>query len=214
MIERIISLASNEKDLVFDPFVGSGSVLAIANLMKRRAIGFDLSINYKEAFEKEVKIGAKKYFEKSEMESEKKKKALGEFKKENIKLRKIKAAVELSSLINQKYKDQSHRFFALTNGKQKELNLYFVADNISKDESLVEIIEMLKKHVLKEYKLKTNIHTVSSKKFINEIEANKKLFVYSPEKFHQHDGNLKVFEILNGHGDSQKIYSDMLLSIS
>lgn len=214
LIERIISLATNEKDLVFDPFVGSGSVLAIANLMNRKAIGFDLSTNYKEAFEKEVKIGAKKYFEKSEKESEKKKKALGEFKKENIKLRKVKAAIELSTLINKKYKDQSNRFFVLTNGKQKELNLYFVADNLSKDKSLVAIIEKLKKHALQEYKLKTNIHIVSSKKFSNEIDVNKKLYLYSPEKFHQHDGKLKIFEILNGQGDSQKIYSDLLLSIS
>lgn len=214
LIERIISLTSNEKDLVFDPFVGSGSVLAIANLMKRKAIGFDLSTNYKEAFEKEVKIGAKKYFDKNEIESEKKKKALGEFKKENMKLRKIKAAVELSSLINKQYKDQSNRFFVLTNGKQKELNLYFVTDNLGKDKSLLSMIEKLKKHVLLEYKVNTNIQIISSKKFIAKIDVNKRLYLYSPEKFHQHDGKLKIFEILNGRGDSQKIYSDLLLSIS
>ncbi|MCX6174966.1 MAG: site-specific DNA-methyltransferase [Ignavibacteriales bacterium] len=214
LIERIISLATNEKDLVFDPFVGSGSVLAIANLMNRKAIGFDLSTNYRKAFEKEVKVGAKKFFEKSEKESVKNKKALGEFKKENIKLRKVKAAVELSSFINKKYINQSNRFFVLTNGKQKELNLYFVTDNIKQDKSLILMIETLKKRALQEYKLKTNIHILSSKKFSEENNINKKLYLYAPEKIHQYEGKLKIFEIMNGKGDSKKIYSDLPLSIS
>lgn len=214
LIERIISLTTTEKDVVFDPFAGSGSVLAIANLMKRRAIGFDLSVNYKKAFEKEVKIGAQKFFEKNEKEIELKKKALGEFKKENIKLRKLKAALKFSAFLNEKYKDQSNRFFVLESKKQKEIDLYFVADNISNEKFLDVVFEELKKHVLSEYKLKTNVFVLSSRKFCNKIDINRKLYLYSPEKFHQHEGKLKVFEILNGYGDSQKIYSNMSLSIS
>lgn len=43
LLERIISLASNEGDLVLDPFCGSGTTLVAANLLKRRAIGIDIS---------------------------------------------------------------------------------------------------------------------------------------------------------------------------
>ncbi|MEW5986750.1 MAG: DNA methyltransferase [Chloroflexota bacterium] len=43
LLERIISLATNEGDLVLDPFCGSGTTLVAATLMNRNAIGIDSS---------------------------------------------------------------------------------------------------------------------------------------------------------------------------
>lgn len=45
LLERIIKIASNEGDLVLDPFCGSGTTLVAANLLNRRAIGIDVSEN-------------------------------------------------------------------------------------------------------------------------------------------------------------------------
>ncbi|WP_018885345.1 DNA-methyltransferase [Paenibacillus massiliensis] len=42
LLERIISLSSNEGDLVFDPFGGSGTTYAVSEIMKRRWIGIEL----------------------------------------------------------------------------------------------------------------------------------------------------------------------------
>nr|WP_244965698.1 site-specific DNA-methyltransferase [Paenibacillus alvei] len=42
LLERIISLASNENDLVFDPFGGSGTTYAVAEILKRKWIGIEL----------------------------------------------------------------------------------------------------------------------------------------------------------------------------
>ena len=42
LIERIITLASNEGDLVLDSFLGSGTTCAVALKMKRRFIGIEL----------------------------------------------------------------------------------------------------------------------------------------------------------------------------
>lgn len=42
LLERIISLASNEGDLVFDPFGGSGTTYAVSEIMKRNWIGIEL----------------------------------------------------------------------------------------------------------------------------------------------------------------------------
>lgn len=43
LLERIISLATNEGDCVLDPFCGSGTSLVAAQLLNRTAIGIDLS---------------------------------------------------------------------------------------------------------------------------------------------------------------------------
>lgn len=43
LLERIISLASNEGDCILDPFCGSGTSLVAAQLLNRNAVGIDLS---------------------------------------------------------------------------------------------------------------------------------------------------------------------------
>ena len=43
LLERIIRLASNENDLILDPFCGSGTTLVAATLLNRRSIGIDIS---------------------------------------------------------------------------------------------------------------------------------------------------------------------------
>jgi DNA modification methylase len=46
LLERIIRLSSNKGDVVFDPFVGSGTTLAVAARLKRRWVGCELSKDY------------------------------------------------------------------------------------------------------------------------------------------------------------------------
>jgi site-specific DNA-methyltransferase (adenine-specific) len=46
LLGRIILTCSNEKDLVLDPFLGSGTTAAVAKKLGRQYIGFDLSPNY------------------------------------------------------------------------------------------------------------------------------------------------------------------------
>ena len=43
LLERIISIATDEGDTVLDPFLGSGTTLVAAQLSKRNGIGFDIS---------------------------------------------------------------------------------------------------------------------------------------------------------------------------
>ena len=44
LLERIISCASNENDMILDPFVGGGTTVAVADKLKRNWIGIDQSI--------------------------------------------------------------------------------------------------------------------------------------------------------------------------
>lgn len=44
LLERIISLACNEGDIILDPFVGGGTTLAVADKLQRKWIGIDQSV--------------------------------------------------------------------------------------------------------------------------------------------------------------------------
>jgi DNA modification methylase len=46
LLERIVKLSSNEGDVVFDPFAGSGTTLAVAARLKRQWLGCELSDDY------------------------------------------------------------------------------------------------------------------------------------------------------------------------
>ena len=46
VLERIISVSSNEGDLVLDPFSGSGTTCTAAALLGRRYLGIDISEKY------------------------------------------------------------------------------------------------------------------------------------------------------------------------
>jgi len=46
MIERIIKVSTNEGDLVIDPFMGSGTVAAVALRLGRRVVGFEKKRKY------------------------------------------------------------------------------------------------------------------------------------------------------------------------
>lgn len=43
LLERIIKLVTDENDIVFDPFMGSGTTLVAAKILNRRYIGIDIS---------------------------------------------------------------------------------------------------------------------------------------------------------------------------
>jgi DNA modification methylase len=44
LLERIIKMASNEGDIVLDPFMGGGTTIAVADQLNRRWIGIDQSV--------------------------------------------------------------------------------------------------------------------------------------------------------------------------
>jgi site-specific DNA-methyltransferase (adenine-specific) len=54
LMERILRIASNEGDTILDPFCGSGSMLVAAQMLKRYAIGIDISAEAVELSQKRL----------------------------------------------------------------------------------------------------------------------------------------------------------------
>ncbi|MDW5563965.1 MAG: site-specific DNA-methyltransferase [Methanomassiliicoccus sp.] len=91
LAERIISIASNPGDLVFDPFAGSGSVLAMSKVMGRRSIGIDVNNTYREEFSSVLRE-AKRHWDLKQKELIAIKARLSDFRIINMRLRKLKVA--------------------------------------------------------------------------------------------------------------------------
>ena len=67
----IIKRATKEEDIVCDPFAGSGTILAVANQLNRRWIGFEISSNYCEVIkEKLSQKGVTNFFKCSQKPSD------------------------------------------------------------------------------------------------------------------------------------------------
>jgi site-specific DNA-methyltransferase (adenine-specific) len=56
VLERIVRVASNPKDLVIDPFAGSGTTLAVAKKLKRKFLGVELSDQYADGIRKRLQL--------------------------------------------------------------------------------------------------------------------------------------------------------------
>jgi len=54
LIKRILLLTTDKKDVVLDPFAGSGTVLAVADFMNRRWLGFEMNEKYCGMFKEHV----------------------------------------------------------------------------------------------------------------------------------------------------------------
>ena len=54
LLKRIILASSNEKDLILDPFVGSGTTCAVAKKLNRQSIGIEKEVKYLKIIEKRL----------------------------------------------------------------------------------------------------------------------------------------------------------------
>lgn len=60
LVERIVHLASDPDDVIFDPFAGIGTTLAVAEALDRKPLGFELNQEYIDYYEEHVRPTALK----------------------------------------------------------------------------------------------------------------------------------------------------------
>ena len=202
LVEKIISIASDENDLVLDPFAGSGSVLAIASVMGRPSIGIDINKKYKELFEENVLTGAKKYWEARAKELRNNSKAILEYKKTNQKLRKLKVASNIGSYINALNKHGFLYFLINESGKE---NLYIIENSFK---PVVDLKNEKIETLLKQAKVTPNITIVDEDTFFEKFK-DLKLYKYKYNKFYSYTSSTKAKAIKDNKDRFDYFYSNI-----
>ena len=209
LVEKIISISSDENEIVLDPFAGSGTVLALAKQMKRNSIGIDINNKYKKLFEEEVIIGAKEYWIKRVKELEQMQINFSDFKKNNEKLRKLKSVNSIAKYFNE-INSHKYIYIAIDKNINNTVCLYIlksqVLPNITiKDERIL--------HLLRQTKINIDCIVISPKDLLEEFK-NIKLYKYQYEKFFSFTSSTKIKNILNSNDPYNFIYSDIKIKIS
>ena len=96
LVARIIELTTDANDVVMDPFAGSGVVLAVANVMGRHYVGFEVNKEYVETFEAAVKDEVTAEWVEIEAWREKQEHARADFERTIMSLRALKYARQVT----------------------------------------------------------------------------------------------------------------------
>ncbi|MFB6225343.1 MAG: site-specific DNA-methyltransferase, partial [Candidatus Paceibacteria bacterium] len=206
LVERLILLSTSEGDVVLDPFAGTGTTLAQADVMDREYIGFELNEKYIDMFHSEVKQEVQEKWKKRQEEISERNKSQKRLEQQIKKLRCLKFPKSLiRRLVLDKEWEESdlhlNSIFALKNGDGKEeiegdhkflsLDLYIVINNGVDREELIEDIEYLvEKPPLSKFGIQSTIQIYDTETFEDEVEdlINKEeLWLYSDGKVHKFD---------------------------
>lgn len=209
LIERIILLSTNEKDLVFDPFAGSGSVLSIAKVLKRSALGFDINERYKEIFESEVLNGAAYYWEKRERELTNIKSRINEFSSLNSKLRLIKSSKKIISCL--KYVPKGTKFMLFfTEEDLANVKLYFITPQKIDLSSIIDV--NLIKLVFREFGVNFSLENIIQDK-LKKMYSDQKFYSYIDKKIYAFDNEFDINFLYNEPSNDETLYSNIKLNI-
>jgi DNA modification methylase len=212
LVERIMSISTNENDLVFDPFAGSGSVLAVAYVMNRSSVGIDINKKYQKRFKQEVLTGAKRYWLKREKELLYTRKKIKEFQAINKRLRKNKLGAAVIQKIKTNYTNNKRIFFILKNCRNKNMLECIIISN--NKINIAKIKEDEEIHNL------TNIFKIELKWIVtNQRNILKSLlgatfYKYSFGNTHQYISSVTLEDVMTEKNRNAYFYSNIKLRIS
>jgi len=207
LAEKIISISTDNKDVIFDPFAGSGSALALASMMGRQAYGIDINMTYKKRFEKEVISGAKSYWGKRKAELKYNSQAIKEFSTTNRNLRKLKVASEIAKHINSIY---SNSFvYVLLNKPGSKLDLIIIENGIK---PIPDISDEKLDSLITQAKVQPNLQVINEQEITSRIKSVK-LNRYSLDKFYLINSVIKRENIIKSKAKFDFIHSNISLKI-
>jgi len=120
MVATMINISTDEKDIVLDPFAGSGTVLSQSAYMDRKFLGFELNKKYISMFEAYLKKTLKS--SKKEYDLLSKSTDQDAFEKIILELRVLKYARVLLNYIEKKTKNKSFKIFVNIKGQSSLKN--------------------------------------------------------------------------------------------
>lgn len=213
LIERILSISSDKNDVIFDPFAGSGSVIAMAQQMNRRAIGFDINRKYKDQFEKEVIIGAMHYWEKRKKELDKIKDKIRLFKEANRQLRKIKAGIKLKELFQDQILAKDVIFIVVDKDSEaKEIDFIIFSRKNEPIINLSNCVDPINK-LERKYKVKISIKKKNIEELLNSNYKKYKYFGYLSDKIYSYEKEFSIEQIILNGGKHNILFSNIKIKI-
>jgi DNA modification methylase len=207
LIEKIISISSNEDDIIFDPFAGSGSVLAIAKQMKRNSIGIDINKNYYKIFMKEVRFGAEQYWNKRIIELAKIKNQIINFKKTNENLRKQKTINYISKYLNTI--NNCKNIYLAINSTSNKIKLYLLR---KRSKQIIDIRDDKLTDLIRQTKIDVEIIIISKNNLFEKLKETK-LYKYHFDKFYFYTASTQFERIIKNKDFENYFYSNICMKI-
>lgn len=215
LIERILTLCSDEGDIVLDPFAGSGSVLAIAEAMNRDAIGIDINEEYRDKFYQEVVVGAQKYWQTRSREIKEIRANITKFSTINLQLRKIKACVTLAKEIRDVV-GRDARFVALDKAgvSSKEIKFCVIVPRARACQHKLANADIPLPDVSREFKVDIELSTLTGASFAAGFPQTGQLYGYSEDRIYRYNAVVSVPNLLNGTLPCDRLYSNIKLRLN
>ncbi|HUI29333.1 MAG TPA: site-specific DNA-methyltransferase [Candidatus Acidoferrales bacterium] len=215
LIERILSISSDKGDMIFDPFVGSGSTLALANEMGRRAIGFDVNSKYKREFEEDVLVGARLYWSKRKQELDTVKKKISKFRSINLSLRKLKAGFEIIENQPRNVKRQFLFFALFATRRRAQADLIMVPKSGNQKQLKTSGIQRMANDISEIFRTSISVKTISKQRFNHLFPRRQSFFAYNKDHIFKYLFKMRSKEIVNANGTIKPglLFSDLKLAL-
>ncbi|MBS3944408.1 MAG: site-specific DNA-methyltransferase [Melioribacter sp.] len=208
LVEKILLLSSDKKDLVLDPFAGSGVVLAKAYSMKRKYVGFEINQRYIDMFKKivlpEIGSDTKLLIRRNSIEQKRR-----DLEYKITALRALKYPKVMLKILKEKNKELSREILGayvevlnksgITSNKFAFLYLIIIVNHTNNLSSIKAKLEsIIKKPPLSKYGMDIEIKILQKSKLIasqQSLITNPKIFLYSNGKTHYYYKQIKNTDI-------------------
>jgi len=215
LVERILTLCSDEGDLLLDPFAGSGSVLAIAKVMNRQAIGIDINQDYRHNFYNEVMLGAEKYWAARSKELKDITADIKKFTNINSQLRKIKACLRLAEIIRSELPYEG-RFVAINDGPASSQKVQFCV--VTRLPTTVRNklchVDTCVIDLSREFKVRIVVNVLTEKGLAKTYPRIRQLFGYHKDRIYRYNRVVSVNHFSNGNLSADTLYSNIKLRLN
>ena len=219
LVYRIIELASDENDVIMDPFAGSGVVLATAHAMNRKYVGFDINPEYKKIFSGVIK----KSVEEEVRDIQKKRKQYESVSRDffytNVIQLRILKYTRLSTVNFQENSELNSIHFILnitkfpfefTENEKVKISNYLVVDEITTllEEELKKSKQRICIAPLSNFQIDSKYLLIKKEKLEKILKINNitKLYLYSYKKTFQFNKEIvNVNEIINSEKQKNRI---------
>jgi DNA modification methylase len=220
LIEQILRLTTNEGSVVLDPFAGSGAVLAKAENMKRKYIGFELNGDYIKMF--------KNYLKKTGQEKRrnyiKNKKGIlpqSAFEKLNLNLRALKFGRIIHSKLPKKQRNKIIKIYVdRTRSKPTKKNArclakytFYLEKEIDINKLRSQIETLISKPPLSKFGIEAKFRFDKKLSSFSKSINRGLLFTYTSKVSHKYKSKIKHFE-LDKLDESEVILSNIMVDLN